>query len=623
MSVHYQAVNWNPQKRIYDLILAGSVLVSLAGFTAISLARPDATLETALIRSLGLTALVLLHVILVIGPLARLDRRFLPLLYNRRHLGVTMALLALGHAAFATLQYHGGGGVNPIVSLLQGAPTTRFPGEFPFEYLGLAALVVVLLMAATSHDFWLSVLTPSVWKSLHMLVYAAYGLLLLHVGLGEVQTGGGPAVPGLLLGGAGVVFGLHLAAGIREWRRDRLPPPSRDGWVEVCGVDQIAEGRAVGALVGGERIAVFRHQGKLSGVSGVCRHQNGPLSEGRIIDGCITCPWHGYQYRPEDGRSPPPYDDRIATYHLQIRQGRVFVLETPDPPGTRVEPLDISRFDELTSARPAPGSGELRGASPAMVESSHRQTDLPPDAGDEFYVGYLTAAPARLARFLRGRVSLLLAASLVVVLVIAWNQDPPARARFEYGLVQPIGGVVFERPYPLLFTPESSGTRTWLLAAEYKRGADSLTAGHHGRMVRTEATRIYRGSVGMLELHRLAAGDSALPIRIEQHDLGEVTLRGEVVDSKCWSGAMNPGEGPTHRLCALRCLRGGLPPLLSGRDTGGDTVTALLVGPGGVRIDSLLFPVIAAPVEITGRLRSIGTLLVLEADPTSLRRVSP
>ena len=593
MSAHYQAVNWNRQKRIYDLIVAGSALASFAAFTAISLARPDATLETALIRSLGLTAFVLLHVILMIGPLARLDRRFLPLLYNRRHLGVTMALLALAHATFATLQYHGGGGINPLVSLLQGAPATRFPGEFPFEYLGLAALVVLLVMAATSHDFWLSVLTPPVWKSLHMLVYAAYGLLLLHVALGEVQAGDGLVDPALLLGGAGLIFGLHLAAGIREWRRDRSPPSPQDSWVEVCGVDQIAEGRAVGAIVGGERIAVFRHQGRLSGVSGVCRHQNGPLSEGRIIDGCITCPWHGYQYRPEDGRSPPPFDDRIATYHLQIRTGRVFVLEMPNPPGTRVEPVDISRSVE------------------------------PPGSDNEFYVGYLPAAPARLARFLRGRVLALLAGSLVVILVVAWNQEPPARARFEYGLVQPIGGVVFERPYPMLFTRERNGTRTWLLAAEYKRGADSMTQGLHGRTVITNATRIYRGNVGMLELHGLAASDSVTAGGIEEHDLGEVTLTGEVVDSKCWSGAMNPGEGPTHRLCALRCLRGGLPPLLSGRDTGGDTVTALLVGPGGVRIDSLLHPVVATAVQVTGRLRSVGTLLVLEADPASIRRVSP
>ena len=248
---------------------------------------------------------------------------------------------------------------------------------------------------------------------------------------------------------------------------------------------------------------------------------------------------------------------------------------------------------------------------------SHR-----PETDDEFYVGYLPAAPSRLARFVRGRVLLILAIALIAVLAVAWNQEPPAAARFEYGVVQPITGQLYERPYPMLFTPDGGGTRTWLLAAEYKRGADSLAAGFHGRAVTTPATRIYRGTFGMLELHGLIPADSITPAPvIAERDLGEVTLTGEVVDSKCWSGAMNPGEGPTHRLCALRCLRGGLPPLLAGRDDGGDAVTALLIGPGGSRIDSLLHGVIATPVRVTGRLRTIGTLLVLEADPTSIRRV--
>jgi len=91
MSVSYQAVGWNRTKKIYDGILAGGLLVYLGLFIGIgALVHPNATAETLLIRGLGTAALLLLHVILCIGPLCRLDRRFLPLLYNRRHLGVTM-----------------------------------------------------------------------------------------------------------------------------------------------------------------------------------------------------------------------------------------------------------------------------------------------------------------------------------------------------------------------------------------------------------------------------------------------------------------------------------------------------------------------------------------------------
>ena len=80
---------------------------------------------------------------------------------------------------------------------------------------------------------------------------------------------------------------------------------------------------------------------QVAAVSNVCRHQGGPLGEGRVIDGCITCPWHGYQYRPEDGCSPAPFTERITTYETRIEQGIVFVHRSPKPLGTAASPTCI------------------------------------------------------------------------------------------------------------------------------------------------------------------------------------------------------------------------------------------------------------------------------------------
>ncbi len=74
-------------------------------------------------------------------------------------------------------------------------------------------------MAATSHDFWLKNLSPKVWKSLHMLVYVAYALLVFHVMLGVVQLEQSPAWIGLVGVGMVTVIGLHLTAGMTEKRR--------------------------------------------------------------------------------------------------------------------------------------------------------------------------------------------------------------------------------------------------------------------------------------------------------------------------------------------------------------------------------------------------------------------
>ncbi len=151
MSVTYQAVGWNRAKKIYDAILASGVAVYLAVFVgAGAIVHPKATVETLLIRGLGTAALLLLHIVLAIGPLCRLDHRFLPLLYNRRHLGVTMFVLALAHGLFSLVQFHALGDVHPLVSLFTSNTRYGSVADFPFQSLGFIALVILFLMAATA-----------------------------------------------------------------------------------------------------------------------------------------------------------------------------------------------------------------------------------------------------------------------------------------------------------------------------------------------------------------------------------------------------------------------------------------------------------------------------------------
>lgn len=355
MSAGFRAVQWNRHKQIYDLLLVGGILLYLTGFSllapALLPAGSQVTPEIIRTRALGSCGLLMLILILAIGPLARLDRRFLPLLYNRRHFGVATCLIGLGHAWSAIDWYHGHGKLPPLVSLLVSNPNYGSFLGFPFELLGLAALIILVVMAVTSHDFWLSFLTPPVWKAIHMAVYAAFGLLVLHVALGVMQAERSPIVP-ILLGGAIVLLGgLHLAAGGRERRVDATAAAAdAEGWLTVGTVEDLLtslpDGRArIVVPPAGERIAVFRNGRTLSAIVNVCAHQNGPLGEGRIIDGYVTCPWHGFQFRPEDGCAPAPFTDKIATYRLKRRAGTVLVDPRPLPPGTRVEPLQLGGAD--------------------------------------------------------------------------------------------------------------------------------------------------------------------------------------------------------------------------------------------------------------------------------------
>lgn len=343
MSLAYQAVQWNRQKRRYDWTLAVWIAAFLGGFAIVTKALfPAVTDEILVLRACGTAALALLHLILAIGPLCRLDPRFLPLLYNRRHAGVALAILALAHAVLVLATYHAAGDVSVWLSLVRGSRWTPSIAGVPFQLFGLVALLILLLMAATSHDFWLAQLTAPVWKSLHQLVYVAYGLLVLHVAFGVLQAESHP-LPAIATGlGLVLLTALHLAAARREGRRDATSGRRvADGFVDVLGLDELVEGRGRTVMLAGERVALFRYDGLIAALSNVCQHQNGPLGEGRIRDGCVTCPWHGYQYDPATGAAPAPFVERVPTFNVRIAGGRILVHPQPNPPGHRAEPARV------------------------------------------------------------------------------------------------------------------------------------------------------------------------------------------------------------------------------------------------------------------------------------------
>jgi sulfoxide reductase heme-binding subunit YedZ len=597
MSAAYKAVNWNRQKFIYDGVLAGAVVVTLALFVCLTLGLDaEATLETALIRGLGATAFLLFTVILLVGPLARLEPKALPILYNRRHLGVTMCLLALTHAAIALVQFHALGDVNPFVSLLDGAGDARRASTFPFEVLGLLALVVIVLMAATSHDYWLATLTAPTWKALHMLAYPAYALLVGHVALGSLQAADGILPGALLAGSALLVFGLHLLAGWRE-RKGDLAPAVTAGWVPVCRPEEIRGGRAKIGLVAGERVAVFRHGDRLSCVSNVCAHQNGPLGEGKVVDGCITCPWHGYQYLPDNGQSPPPFAEKIPTFNLALREGWVVVDPVPNPAGTRVEPVPV-------------------GAAAARSERA-----------DAFYVGYHPVAPRGIARGAGAMAAGAVTVALLGSALLARTQGAADPGTFEYGTLTTLRGQIREHPYPMLLVP--GGPRTdrtaaytrYLLVAEGKHGAQEAVAGRDGEWVDLTGTRIAREGRLMLEVaaHGVAHYEPPDNVRLgipvpAPVTLGRYTLEGEIVDSKCWLGVMKPATGNVHRGCAHRCLAGGIPPLLMVDDGGGAPLHLLLTQADGSPAPRHFAERVGRRMELSGVVVREGELLVLRVE---------
>lgn len=343
MGLDYQLVLWNRFKKKYDRLIAVGMLTYLILFIVLSLVlNPEITAETLIIRAFGTLAILMLHIILIIGPLSRLNSNFLPLLYNRRHLGVSMFLAALIHGGFSIFQFHALGKVNPIYSVFTSNMDYGSLINFPFQVLGFLALLILFVMASTSHDFFLNNLSPKVWKRLHMMVYLAYAMVILHVFLGAFQQETASPTAALLIFGFALIITLHLITAFKETKLDRpLKDKVLEGWLRVCEISEIEDDRAKIFVVENERVAIFKYDGKLSAVHNVCKHQGGPLGEGKVIDGCITCPWHGYQYLPHNGQSPPPFTEKVATYQLKLEGSTIYINPMAQSEGTEVTALAI------------------------------------------------------------------------------------------------------------------------------------------------------------------------------------------------------------------------------------------------------------------------------------------
>lgn len=239
---------------------------------------------------------------------------------------------------------------------------------------------------------------------------------------------------------------------------------------------------------------------------------------------------------------------------------------------------------------------------------------------DEFYVGYSSQAPRRTALYVRRAV--LAAAVLVtgVAILLVFAQQPFASSSFEYGQNRTFSGVIREHPFPAF---QMDSGRMTLLVAPGKHGAGPLIAGRDGTHVDLMGQRIQRDGKMMVEMvpDSIRPSATAAPIVPAWSYAGEAELRGEIVDSKCYLGVMNPGEGKVHRDCAVRCISGGIPPALIAADAGGKRRMFLLTGPQGVAMNREILAFVGEPVIIRGQIFRSGEDWRIETLVPGIRRL--
>jgi nitrite reductase/ring-hydroxylating ferredoxin subunit len=90
--------------------------------------------------------------------------------------------------------------------------------------------------------------------------------------------------------------------------------------------DSLPIGKLAYVDVEGLPIAIANVNGIIYAFGDSCRHEGGPLSAGALIEGTVTCPWHGWTYDVRTGKSiVPPIGIRVPTYPVVVEGDDIFV----------------------------------------------------------------------------------------------------------------------------------------------------------------------------------------------------------------------------------------------------------------------------------------------------------
>src|SRR5262249_34521524 len=143
-----------------------------------------------------------------------------------------------------------------------------------------------------------------------------------------------------------------------------------------------------------------------------------------------------------------------------------------------------------------------------------------------------------------------------------------------------------------------------------------------GEAVRAHGYAVHRGEVIVLQLDgALQHVDRQLAPVAPLRDSGEQTLAGEIVDSKCWAGAMNPGDGKAHRGCGSLCLLGNIPALFIVSAPGAAMRWFVLADADGEPLDEVIRLHIGERLTLTGRVYDAPDLHEFRLDWKSVEQL--
>jgi hypothetical protein len=260
----------------------------------------------------------------------------------------------------------------------------------------------------------------------------------------------------------------------------------------------------------------------------------------------------------------------------------------------------------------------------------------------EFYIGWMPKAQVSFVKYVRRVLLILFPLALIVGLVLASFQKKFSTANFEFRKTKEIKGIYFNSPVPILKVINGKdiwGNVSYLtipLVGYGKHGAETAimelekekNISFNYKELTIKGTLLYGDGKTLFQISKeenpvvaigAIADASLLP---HQKELGTQTIKGEIIDPKCYFGVMKPGEGKVHRDCAIRCILGGIPPVLKVMNEKGEKNYYLVVGPNGEKMNEVVQDYVAGPVEIEARAVQQDDWLILYVKDKNIKRIS-
>ena len=258
---------------------------------------------------------------------------------------------------------------------------------------------------------------------------------------------------------------------------------------------------------------------------------------------------------------------------------------------------------------------------------------------DSYFIGWSDKTPNDYAKKTRLFVLGVIPFILLAAFAFINSQKPVNNAAFEFGTLTTVEGTLIEKPVPMLrlFTGNNlQGAPVFqhlLLVDVVKLGAEKAIGemekianqSLYGKAIKLQGTLIYYNGKTVLEL---TEGGNAFQGLSEQkaqtvlakENKGVTKLRGEIVDPKCFFGVMKPGDGKTHKSCAVRCLSGGIPAILATENKEGQQDYYILLGEDGQSINADLLGFTADHIQISGKVEQMADWHILY---TNTRKICP